>query len=932
MLVAEGTRFGRYEVVQKLGSGGMGEVYLAQDTQLRRPAALKLLPAKFTEDEGRLRRFEQEACAASALNHPNIITIHEVGEADSVHFLAMEFVDGETLRARMKRGGMTMREALDVAVQVAEALAAAHAAGIAHRDIKPENIMIRRDGYIKVLDFGLAKLAEQRAELVDTQAPTLARVETDPGTVMGTMQYMSPEQARGLQVDARTDIFSLGVVLYEMIAARAPFEGETRSDLLVAVLSQEPPPLASVVDEVPAELDRIVRKALRKDRDERYQTVKDMALDLKSLRRELEVGAELERSLAPGSTRSGRFSTASGRVIASTAIDSTDRTDQGLGSASTTSTSAAPYSKRFILLSAAIALFVIVGVAFGLYKFLGARKGKGEFGQALLNAKITKLTNNGNARTAAISPDGKYIVYAMDEGGNQSLWLRQVAVASNVRLIPLADISYVGVEFSSDSNFIYYAAYNGREPAAVYKIPVIGGPPTKVAGDVRTFLSLSPDGKQMVTARLRPEAEEADLLLSNLDGTGEQKLVTHKFAEIFGWARFSHDGKKLVYPLDKPDPSGPQRVIAVLDIASRAESIVPTRTWPQMSEVKWLGDDSGFIVLANDGENPMGQVWKVSYPDGATQKVTNDLTEYRDLSITNDGRELVAIQIQRVSTVWLTPKADAAHSHQITPGLGTYYDLVVTPGGKILYSSDVAGGSDIWQMDADGKNQKQLTAGAGRNYAPCPSPDGRFVVFHSNRVGGIWQIWRMDADGGNPRQLTFHSSESNWAQVSADSKWVYYIHAEPSQHQTLWRVSIDGGQPTQLSRDFSMRPVVSPDGRYIACWQVEDVTKLNSRWVIAILSAEDGHVVKRLEIPQNTRVGWDEGIRWTPDGQSISFVVDNEGASNISTLSINGGKPQQVTDFRESTMFAFDWFRTGQLVTSRGLNTSDVVMLTDGPR
>src|SRR5256714_2220259 len=330
MSVMEGTKLGRYEVVQKLGAGGMGEVYLVQDTRLRRPAALKLLPAKFTEDEGRLRRFEQEACAASALNHPNIITIHEVGEADSIHFLAMEFVDGETLRARMKRGGMTLREALNVAVQVAEALTAAHEAGIVHRDVKPENIMLRKDGYVKVLDFGLAKLAEQRGEVVDTQAPTLAKIETDPGTVMGAMQYMSPEQARGKEVDARTDIFSLGVVLYEMVAGRAPFEGETRSDLLVALLSQEPSHFSSFVEEVPAELERIVRKALRKDRDERYQTVKDMALDLKSLRRELEVGAELERSLAPGATRGGRFSTASGRINASTALDSAERTEQGV--------------------------------------------------------------------------------------------------------------------------------------------------------------------------------------------------------------------------------------------------------------------------------------------------------------------------------------------------------------------------------------------------------------------------------------------------------------------------------------------------------------------------------------------------------------------------------------------------------------------------
>ncbi|HMF56414.1 MAG TPA: protein kinase, partial [Pyrinomonadaceae bacterium] len=837
----------------------------------------------------------------------------------------------ETLRARMRRGGMTLREALDVAVQVADALAAAHAAGIAHRDVKPENIMLRRDGYVKVLDFGLAKLTEQRGDVVDTQAPTLAHVETDPGTVMGTMQYMSPEQARGVSVDARTDIFSLGVVLYEMVAGRAPFEGETRSDLLVSLLSQEPQPLSSLVDEVPAELERIVRKALRKSRDERYQTIKDMSLDLKSLRRELEVGAELERSLAPGGTRSGKFSTASARITASTALDSTERTEQGLQQRTSAILPVAVVKRRRYLF-AVVALLLMAGAAFGLYKFFGASKVKGQAAEIFHNVKMVKLTNNGNIKTAAISPDGKYIIYAMDEGGKQSLWLRQVTVASNVRLIPLADISYIGLEFSPDSNFIYYAAFNGHDAAAIYKIPVIGGPPTKVAGDVRTFISISPDGKQLATARLRPEAEEADLIITNLDGSNEQKLITHKYQEIFGWANWSRDGKRLVYPLLQSDSTGFNNVIAVLDIASRTERIVSTRKWPAMSVVKWLADDSGFVMLANDGENPMAQVWKVSYPDGNAQKITNDLSEYRDLSITDDGSVLVATQVQKVSTIWIITKGDASHAQQITPGLGTYYDIAVTPGGKLLYSSDVSGGSDIWEMDADGKNQKQLTAGAGRNYAPMPSRDGRYIVFHSNRSGGIWQIWRMDADGGNPKQLTFHSSESNWPQVSMDNRWVYYVHAEPNQSQTLWRVPIDGGQPAQITQEFSMRPSLSPDGKYIACWQEERIDAQHSRVVITILSAPDARVVKKLDIPPNTSIGWDKGIRWTEDSQSVSFIVEMGGASNVSTLPISGGKPVQMTNFRESTMFAFDWLPGGQLVTSRGLNTSDVVMLTDNPR
>ncbi len=264
------TTISHYRILSRPGSGGMGEVYLAKDTRLGRKVAIKLLPNDLTKNEDRLHRFEQEARAASALNHPNIITIHEIGEAEGIHFIATEFIEGQTLRRQMAGGRLKLGATLEVATQVASALSAAHAAGIVHRDIKPENVMLRRDGYVKVLDFGLAKLTERRARATDTDAPTSASVKTDPGTVMGTVTYISPEQARGMEVDARTDIFSLGVVLYEMISGRLPFEGETTTDVLVSILEKEPPPLSRHAPEAPAELQRIVSKALRKDREERY--------------------------------------------------------------------------------------------------------------------------------------------------------------------------------------------------------------------------------------------------------------------------------------------------------------------------------------------------------------------------------------------------------------------------------------------------------------------------------------------------------------------------------------------------------------------------------------------------------------------------------------------------------------------------------------
>jgi serine/threonine-protein kinase len=301
MTLTAGTKLGRYEIRSKIGEGGMGEVYLTRDTKLDRTVALKILPFELASNRDRMNRFVQEAKAASALNHPNIITIYEIDETDSGHFIAIEFIDGETLRQLIQRAPMKLGEVLDIAAQIGSALSAAHAAGIIHRDIKPENVMLRRDGIVKVLDFGLAKLTERPSpDSVDTEAPTRANIKTDPGVVMGTTIYMSPEQASGMKVDARTDIFSLGVLIYELVAGRLPFAGSNPNEVLVSILNdKEPLPLARYAREVPAELERIVEKALRKDREQRYQTMKDLLLDLQSLKHRLEFQAELERSTPP---------------------------------------------------------------------------------------------------------------------------------------------------------------------------------------------------------------------------------------------------------------------------------------------------------------------------------------------------------------------------------------------------------------------------------------------------------------------------------------------------------------------------------------------------------------------------------------------------------------------------------------------------------
>src|SRR2546425_1935798 len=399
-----GTKLGRYEIRSKIGAGGMGELYLAQDTKLDRRVALKILPADVAAHPDRMKRFVQEAKAASALNHPNIITIYEFDEwgssptvREGVHFIATEFIDGETLRERMQNAPMKLGDVLDVAAQIASALAAAHAANIVHRDIKPENIMLRRDGIVKVLDFGLAKLTERvPPESVDMEAPTRAAFKTEPGVVMGTAIYMSPEQARGLPVDARTDIFSLGVLIYEMVAGRLPFEGKTTNEIVASILSdKEPLPLARYAREVPAELERIVEKTLRKDREQRYQTAKDLLLDLRSLQHRLEFAAELERS-APPQIDTMKTATSGEQIPVET-----------LGQRAPRETSSAEYLVREIMRHkrAAVIALTVLGTLAGIVYFYFGRTNKPVAGGSEINSiAILPFVNvNANADTEYLS-------------------------------------------------------------------------------------------------------------------------------------------------------------------------------------------------------------------------------------------------------------------------------------------------------------------------------------------------------------------------------------------------------------------------------------------------------------------------------------------------------------------------------------------------
>ena len=950
----------------------MGEIYLAQDTRLNRKVAIKLLPERYTKDPERLRRFEKEAQAASALNHPNIITIFEIGEVEGRHFIATEYIEGATLRRRVAGSRLTISDALDIASQVVSALTAAHAAGIVHRDIKPENIMIRPDGYVKVLDFGLAKLTEKPAvtesgetsQLApnETRTPTTANLahddtpmptdpletddfyatassgaanETVPGVVMGTVQYLSPEQARGLRVDARADIFSFGIVLYEMIARRAPFTGSTGRNIINSILKDDPMPLSRFQPEVPEVLEWIVAKALIKDREERYQTAKEMLNDLRRLRQRLGVEQELEKSrgfIDADIDSTGGHTPLSGK--------STDEFDVETGSIarSPSTRSLSGFLGSLILdrfrtpRSVALSLILLAAAGFGAYRFLAL---KSQPSPPFQSMQVRRFTSSGKATRAAISPDGKYVVYVLSEAGKQSLLVRQVSESNNIVIVPPAEVTYRGLTFSRDGAHVFYVVQEQNDPIYVlYQVPSLGVVPRRILKDIDSPIAISPDSKQLAFVRRYRGQNEDAVIITDIDGGNERKLASRKGEDFFGVTgpSWSPDGKTIATAAGS-NTGRRNMYVAEINVADGKEKPISAQRWANIGRVSWVGDGSsagrGLIFSALEQGAALAQVWYLPYPKGSPRKITNDLNDYRDMSLTDDSTALVTIQAEAHVNVWLLPNSDGVHverGRQITDGIGQnngYGGLTWLPDGRVVYVSRATGSQDIWLIDQDGKNQRQLTTPETRaDRHPAVTPDGRYIVFVSNRTGNS-NIYRYDLNNGDQKQLTNGPSEE-FPDVSADGKWVIYASTGSNKH-TLWKVPIDGGDPVQLTDKLSTWPDVSPDGQKIACWYRADT---GARWQIAVIPITGGNPEKVLDVPPaaDTPIP----IRWMPDGRGISFVATRDGVSNVWYQPLDGGAPKQVTNFTSDQIHWFDWSKDGkQLACARGRMLNDVVLITE---
>ena len=765
-----GQEISHYKIIRLLGAGGMGEVYLAEDTKLHRQIALKVLTSQFETDVERIKRFKKEARAVSALNHPNIITIYAIEETETGNFIATEFIEGQTLRQRIAEKPLPWQEAVKIALQITAALKTAHSVGIIHRDIKPANIMIRRDGIVKVLDFGLAKLTGPDSRDFET------REHTAPNHLMGTINYMSPEQVLGEPVDARTDIFSFGVVLYEMLSGVMPFAGASDAAIYNATINKVQPSLRESNDQIPAELDEIVKCAMEKDRDRRYQTFSELRADLKNILRD---------------SRTGSFDNAATKINMRP-IKTTDLVE--------------PKSRRSAvwLIVPLLILGLAVGVYWKLFYFPSSNVNHFQ------SIKLDVLTAHGLATSVAISPDGKYIAYAKDEDGKQSLWLRQTASVGDTQIVAPGQTTYNFLRFSRDGNFLYFVGTEGiGQPSSLYQITTLGRNQRRLITGVDSQISFSPDGTQM--AFIRVSEADNSIIIAGEQGGNERILITRKYPKVYGdEVSWSPDGKLIATPTLTRGATYAGGM-AVVDVATGNETSIPLKEEKllRISQLAWTSDGEGVIYMPYAAD--MGQRYQIryaAYPSGEVQNVTNDLSSYEDFSMTSDSQTMVAIQREYSMGIWLTIENDFSSTVGInskTAADDGERGIAWTRDGKIVFVSSEGGAQNIWRMDADGSNPTPLT----KDYRfgkllPSLSIGGDAITYLGRAVDPTTKelipgntFYQMDSDGQNVRRVT-DKSDAAFAAASTNAEWVIFASRADGKFRIM-KAPLKGGEAVALN-------------------------------------------------------------------------------------------------------------------------------------
>ncbi len=889
----------QYRVVGPLGAGGMGEVYLAQDQSLERSVALKVLPHELTRSDDRVRRFVQEARSASSLNHPNIVTIYEIGqepvksrsgEGDSgpLHYISMELISGKTLGAKIHEEKTDLKSLVGYLAQAAEGIAKAHAVGIIHRDLKPGNIMVSDDGFAKVLDFGLAKLTEKMGSAGPNEATEVVDHTTD-GAIMGTVSYMSPEQVQGKPVDVRSDIFSFGSILYEAATRQRPFIADTNVEIMHKILHEKPRAVEELNAHAPAELRRVIRRCLSKAPEQRAQSMKDIAIELREIFDEYE-------------------------SLSSTATSAT---------LTAGSLPAAKRRANLVPVLIAVSAIAVAAIAFGLFR---GRKTAGP-AQPFLTMRVNTQTNRGDVEDCALSPDGRFIAYVAGRANQHTLRVRQVATGSDVEILPVQDASIEFPSFTPDGNYIFYCKRKADAPSyrILMSVPSLGGAEQERGFDVDSRLAFSPDAKRACFVRNYPQRSVVALVMQDLS-TGQQKEIASVAApgSPVGSPWWSPDGRSIAVCIVSPPPRS-NSVVALFDPDTGERRDFFTRKGAFFTGgLAGLPDGGGMVLAGFDLSSTLtNQLFLLTYPEGELRRVTNDFNNYTNVTAGGDDLAIASNRSTSMTNLYVIDSTSGEAPRPLTSTASpenSPFNIVVL--GDRVYFGAVRG-------DFVGVSSVGL---AGSQPTVYETGDGHVMILRS-RSGRI-VLWRIDADqqmhvwrmepAGGMKQLTSGTGE-RLVDLSPDGKWFTYTVSDSTRG--VWIMSTDGGEGRLVAP--RAQPGIgsfSPDNQLVITLEYEADEKGFVRPVFKVTPIEGGEAVTTLRLPQ--RATDYEGR--PGDGGAVTFIDNADPNRNVYVADIVDQAVRKVTQFTDGIITDHQWSDDGKrLAVVRRLPDGENVWILD---
>jgi len=883
MTLNPGTRLGPYEILSPLGAGGMGEVYRARDTRLGRDVAVKVLPQHLSANPEVRARFEREAKTVSSLNHPNICTLFDVGREGDTDYLVMELIDGETLASRLVKGALPIAETLRIGSQIADALDRAHRAGVVHRDLKPGNIMLTKAG-AKLMDFGLARATgmvgggsgSSATVAALTQSPTMAQPLTTEGTIVGTFQYMSPEQLEGKEPDARGDIWALGCVLYEMPTGKRAFEGATQASLISAIMRDQPRAMTELSPMSPPALDRVVSQCLAKDPDERFQSAHDVRLALDMMRDGSAVFAAPQTAVARGYSR-------------------------------------LPWPA---VLAAGIVLGAAIGFAAARY-LVPARH--------VEPARVSTLVNSGADLQPVASPDGKTVAFASARSGRSRIWIKQLSSGDEVALTDGEDSA---PQFSPDGSQVLYV-HSGSEGSSLWRVSMVGGSPRRVV-DNAVEGAWSPDGKHLAFLRLSDNLKQGEVWVADADGSAERRL--HADAGALRWLSWSPRGDRLM-SASVPLANAAIYYLLIPVDGDSVQTVNPAAGLSLTSNPVWLGegDRIAYAIVEALATSATGQASRIVEQTLRTGKVRELLSlpsSCLNLAVLGHGQLLIGVT-QSSQNLVLVDRPGTAEAHQrwLTRGASSDRQPTFSPDGKrVLFSSNRSGNLDLWEMNIETSALSRVTDHPGNDWDPAYTPDGNGILWSSDR-SGVFEIWEAATDGTGAHQLSKDGVDAENPTMTADGQWILYLSGRPPQGGA-WKMRADGSEAASLVAGVNL-PEVSPAGDLFSA--PSGAGQRTGR-DLGIFRMSDGSVITNITLPVSVTVPLGRS-RWIGARRLAYVDRDEEGTFGVMVRDITdtaAGSAHKLAGFDPLTPTeSFGVMRDGSRVVLSVRNSVSSIALAE---